>query len=157
MSTPPDRGGNPARQPELSYMQPELSYDVSRGIFVPGAYHSSNDGLGVHWSGNKRIAEEMGTHSWHDHATKGMWTHPNDRIVVHNAEVPMSSVETDIEVLKKNKVFSPDNLNNNSEEEVPVKKGATVRLKSSSSTKTSNYSGYRTRKRTYNPPREMKA
>jgi hypothetical protein len=126
-------------------------------MFVPGDHYSSNSGLGIHWSASSKVAEEMGTHYWHDHATGGMGTHPNDKIVMHNAEVPISSVETDKDVLKKNKVFSPDNLNENSEEEVPLKKGATVRVKSSSSTKTSNYSGYRTRKRTYRPPREMKA
>jgi hypothetical protein len=76
---------------------------------------------------------------------------------VHTAEIPLSSVEFDKEVLKKNKVFSPDNLNKNSEQEVPVKKGATILLKSTRTTRTSNYSGYRTRTRTYNPPKEIKA
>ena len=141
----PDRSGDTARQPELSF-------NVHRGIFVPGDHYSSNSGLGIHWSANKRTAEEMGSHAWNEYATGGMGTHPNDRVVMYNAEVPISSVQTDKRLLEKNKVFSPDNLNNNSEEEVPLKRGATVRLKSSSSS-----TQKRTRVRTYNPPREMKA
>lgn len=150
MANPPDRGADSSRQPELAI-------DAHRGMFVPGGYHSSNNGAGVHWSASKRVAEEMGTHAWHDRATSGIITHPKDKIVMHNAEIPLSSIETDKSVLKKNKVFSPDNLNKNSEQEVPVKKGATILLKSTSATRTSNYSGYRTRTRTYNPPREIKA
>lgn len=145
MSTPPDRGGDTARQPELAFQ-------AHRGIFVPGDRHTSNAGLGVHWSAHSKVAEEMGSHAWHEHATGGMGTHPNDRLVMHKAEIPISSVETDKDVLNKNKVFSPDNLNENSEGEVPVKKGATVRLKS-----TSTSTRKRTRTRTYNPPRERKA
>ena len=141
----PDRSGDTSRQPELAF-------DVHRGIFVPGDHYSSNTGLGIHWSANKRVAEEMGSHAWQEHATNGMGAHPNDKIVMHNAEVPISSVQTDKRILEKNKVFSSDNLNNNSEEEVPLKRGATVRLKSSSSS-----TQKRTRIRTYNPPREMKA
>ena len=144
-TTPPDRGGNTSRQPELFF-------DAHRGVFVPGDHYSSNAGLGIHWSANKKIAEVMGSHAWQEHATNGMGTHPNDRIIIHNAEVPLSSVETDKRVLEKNKVFSPDNLNNNSEEEIPLKRGATLRLKSSSSS-----TQKRTRTRTYRPPREMKA
>jgi hypothetical protein len=130
--------------------QPELSFPAYRGVFVPGDYHSSNSGVGVHWSANKKVAEEMGSHAWQEN--HGMGTHPKDRIVIHNAEIPLSSVESDTNVLKKNRVLSPDNLNKNIEEEVPVKKGKTVRVKS-----TSTSTRARTRTRTYNPPREMKA
>ena len=145
MTNPPDRSGNTARQPEMSF-------EAHRGVFVPGDYYSSNAGLGVHWSANRQVAEEMGSHAWHEHATGGIGTHPNDKIVMYNAEVPVSSVETDKKVLKQNKVFSPDNLNENSEKEVPVKKGAVVRLKSASTSTRA-----RTRTRTYNPPREVRA
>ena len=145
MSSAPNRAYDTARQPELSI-------PAHRGVFVPGDYYSSNSGLGVHWSASQKVAEEMGSHAWNEHATGGMGTHPNDRIVIHNAEVPLSSVETDINVLKKNKVFSPENLNQNSEDEVPVKKGKTVRVKS-----TSISTRARTRTKRYNPPREMKA
>lgn len=147
---PPDRSTDSARQPELAI-------NAYRGIFVPGDYYSSNSGTGVHWSADKKTAEEMGSHAWWDHATGGMGTHPKDKIIMHNAEIPLSSIEDDVSVLKKTKVYSPDNLNKNSEKEVPVKKGATVLLKSTSATRTSNYSGYRTRTRTYNPPREVQA
>jgi len=144
MSSAPNRAYDTSRQPELSF-------PAYRGVFVPGEYHSSNSGLGLHWSASQKVAEEMGSHAWYERSN-GMGTHPRDRIVVHNAEIPLSSVETDTNVLKKNKVFSPENLNENSEEEVPVKKGKTVRVKS-----TSISTRARTRTRNYNPPREMKA
>lgn len=150
MSNPPDRSADSRRQPELSI-------DAHRGIFVPGDYYASNAGLGVHWSASKKVAEEMGTYAWHDRATSGIITHPKDKIVVYTAEIPISSVETDKSVLKKNKVLSIDDFSKNSEKEVPVKKGATILLKSTSATKTSNHSGYRTRTRTYNPPKEVQA
>lgn len=144
MANPPDRGSDPSRQLDASV-------NAHRGIFVPGDYYSSNAGLGVHWSANRRVAEEMGSYAWQQ-KNKEMGAHPKDKIVIYNAEIPSSSVETDVEVLKKNKVLSPEDLSKNKEEEIPVKKGGKVRLKS-----TSTSTQKRTRTRTYNPPREVPA
>ena len=141
--TPPDRSGDTARQPDLAFQ-------AHRGIFVPGDHHTSNAGLGVHWSADRKIAEEMGAHASQNNA--GMGTHPNDRIVMYNADVPISSVETDFNKLYDRGVLSPLNLNENTEKEIPLKKGAIVHLKSSSSS-----TRKRTRTRTYTPPRERKA
>lgn len=141
----PDRARDPARQPELSI-------DSHRGIFVPGDYYSSNSGVGVHWSANKQTAEEMGSHAWQEHATGGMGRHPNDKIVMFNADIPMSSIETNNDTLKKNRVLDLNNLNENREAEVPVKKGASVFLKSKST-----HSQKRSRTRRYNPPRRVSA
>lgn len=162
MSTPPDRSGNPARQPELSYIQPELSYTAHRGLFLPGnVAHSSNSGMGMHWTANQRIAEEMASHA-HAGIT---WEAPHEHLnlpdtsgtaMIYHGEIPMSSVETDVDVLKNNRVLSPENLNRNKEDEIPVRKGAPV-LVTGLTTSSLRNGVWKTRKRTYKKPREMKA
>lgn len=155
MSTPPDRGGNTARQPELSYT-------AHRGLFFPGnVAHSSNSGMGMHWTSNQKIAEVMASHAQAGIAWKAPHEHLNlpdtsGTAMIYHGEIPMSSVETDVDVLKNNRVLSPENLNRNNEEEIPVRRGAPINV--TGRTKGSLRNGVlKTRKRTYNPPREMKA
>jgi hypothetical protein len=138
-----DRANDPARQPEISF-------PVHRGVFVPGDMHSSNSGVGVHWSASQRTAEEMASYAQNLHPTG------EGHQIIHHGSVPISSVESNTKTLSSNAVLSPNNLNQNSEKEVPVKKGAPVLI--NSRTKATNRNGvWKTRERKYTPPREMKA
>lgn len=144
MSSAPDRAYDTARQPELSF-------PVHRGVFVPESMYSSNSGAGVHWSASEKTAEEMASHAQLNQK-RGTTGHQ----IIHHGLVPMSSVETNIKNLTNNAVLSPENLNKNKEQEVPVKKGATVLV--TSRTKATNKNGkFRTRERRYTPPRKVKA
>ena len=146
MTTPSDRGGDTARQPELSF-------NVHRGVFNPGGVHSSNSGVGVHWSANKTTAEQMAAYA---SVASSFPPHPKDSSTVHHASVPVSSLEFDTNTLKKNGVLSVGDMAKNSEQEIPVRKGATVKV--TGRTKVTNRNGaWKTRERTYNPPREVKA
>jgi hypothetical protein len=157
MSTPPDRGRDTARQPELSYT-------AHRGLFLPGnVAHSSHSGMGMHWSASQKIAEEMASHANagstylppHEYLNKRERDTSGTAMVYHG-EIPMSSVETDVETLKNNRVLSPENLNKNKEEEIPVRRGAPVLV--TGRTKSSLRNGvWKTRERTYKKPREIKA
>jgi hypothetical protein len=140
--TPPDRGGDPARQPELSF-------PAHRGIFLSDkVYHSSNSGIGMHWSADQKIAEEMASHAG---TNLGSGTP-----IIYHGEIPISSVETDFNRLYDRSVLSPSNLNENREKEVPVKRGAPILV--TGRTKGTLRNGvWKTRERTYKKPREMKA
>jgi hypothetical protein len=165
MSTPPDRSRDTARQAELSY-------PAHRGLFIPSAFysdgrprvaHSSYSGLGMHWTANQRIAEEMASHAGAGTTWDLPHRNPHSRetpdtsgtAIIYHGEIPMSSVETDVDVLKNNRVLSPENLNRNKEDEIPVRKGAPVLV--TGRTKSSLRNGvWKTRERTYKKPREMK-
>ncbi|CAB4174721.1 hypothetical protein UFOVP965_72 [uncultured Caudovirales phage] len=145
MTTPPDRGGNTARQPEISF-------PAHRGVFVPDNVHTSQSGVGVHWSASKITAESMASYAHALHPRVGVTGHH----VIHHGNIPISSVEDNVATLKANGVFDQRNLNNNSEKEIPVKKGAPVFISSRTKSRESN-GIWKTRERTYNPPREVKA
>jgi len=144
MNKAPNRAADLARQPELSI-------PVHRGVFVPSNIHSSNSGIGVHWSASRKIAEEMASHSEAEHTSWGSGSH-----VVHHGSVPISSIETNIKTLTNNAVLSPENLNKNREKEVPVKKGSPV-LVTGRTKGTFRNGAWKMRERTYKKPREMKA
>lgn len=154
MPTPPDRGGDTARQPELSF-------PAHRGVFIPDQYYGSRaPGLGLHWSASQKIAEEMSSHAQQEIINRQIGNRKQvgttGSHVIYHGEVPMSSVESDWQNLYNRGVFSPSNLNENREQEVPVKKGAPVLV--TGRTKGTLRNGVlKTRKRTYKTPREMKA
>jgi hypothetical protein len=154
-STPPDRGGDTTRQPELSFT-------AHRGVYVPELpfHRSRTPGVGLHWSASQKIAEEMSSHAQQETINRQVGNRlqigTTGSHVIYHGEIPMSSVESDWQNLYNRGVFSPSNLNENREQEVPVKKGAPVLV--TGRTKGSLRNGVlKTRKRTYNPPREMKA
>jgi hypothetical protein len=154
-STPPDRGGDTTRQPELSFT-------AHRGVFFTDLpfNRSRTPGVGLHWSASQKIAEEMSSHAQQETINRQVGNRlqigTTGSHVIYHGEIPMSSVESDWQNLYNRGVFSPSNLNENREQEVPVKKGAPVLV--TGRTKGSLRNGVlKTRKRTYNPPREMKA
>lgn len=133
-------------------MNPDADqFAAHRGIFVPGDRYSSNSGIGVHWSASQRVAEEMAAH-----ASQNSAPHPKDQTIIFQGLIPKSSVETNVDVLKNNKVLSPEDLSKNKEQEIPVRKGAPVAV--TKSTRAVQRNGvWKARNRTYTPPREMKA
>lgn len=141
----------------------ELFFTVHRGISKPNPKPLRKE-LGTHWTTQEDIAHELADRQQTGH---DFYYSPEYRTIIHG-EVPMSSVETDTATLEKGAVFSPTNLNKNIEKEIPVKKGAKVRVTGITKIykdprldmdtgKPVENRKIRTRKRTYNPPREMKA
>lgn len=146
MNTPPDRSGDTSRQPELSF-------SAHRGIFVPDKVHSSHSGIGMHWSASEKIAQVMASHSA-ENRSRGMLP-PTGSHVIHHGEIPISSVETDYNTLYDRGVIYPINLNENREQEIPVKRGAPVTV--TGRTKGTMRNGvWKNRERTYKPPRTVK-
>ena len=147
----------------MSPLSNELFFEAHRGISRPSPTPLRKD-LGTHWSAQEDIAHELA-----DRQQTGddFYYHPEYRTIIH-AQVPISSVESNTETLKKKAVFSPTNLNKNIEKEIPVKKGASLfvtgvtnrysdpRLDKDTGKAIENRR-VRSRKRTYNPPREMRA
>lgn len=141
----------------------ELFFEAHRGISKNRPNALKKD-LGTHWSTDLDIAHELADRQQTGH---DFYYNPEHRTIIH-AQVPLSSVESDTQTLSKGAVFSPHNLNKNIEKEVPVKKGAPVMVtgitKRFSSPRLDMDTGkalpnrkVRTRKRTYNPPRQMTA
>ena len=141
----------------------ELFFTVHRGISKPNP-KPLNKELGTHWTTQEDIAHELADRQQTGH---DFYYSPEHRTIIHG-EVPMSSVETNIEELDKGSVFSSGNLNKNIEKEVPIKRGAKVRVtgitKIYKDPRLDKDTGnpienrkMRTRKRTYSPPREMQA
>ena len=122
----------------------ELFFNVTRGINLkPELAHTYTEkNTGVHWSANTYTVENFAKRN----RQKG-----SKRIILHG-QVPVSSVETDSKVLKEKDAESIKYLGEN---EVTVKEGSPVFL-----TGRTTFRGYqktKSRKRNYNPPREMKA
>ena len=118
----------------------ELFFEAHRGV----TQSSVDKPLGVHWSANYDMANTFATHELNENDQTMYPMHTHGSLV--SAQIPMSSVET-----------APKELNNyqitEHESEVPVKRGAPVYV-----TKIRTGGGAkRSRTRTYNPPREMKA
>jgi hypothetical protein len=113
---------------ESQWEQPELSANVFRG--TPSFYP---DEVGLHFSSDKSIASKF---------------IPRLKGALINAEVPISSMETNTRTLKRKGVGN----GKVDEKEVTVKTGKPIKVKSVQS-----LNNGRTRTRTFNPPREMKA
>jgi len=116
----------------------ELFFSVHRG-FPTGAKHSVKKALGMHWSANKETATKFSVGSTSASAGK------KHGVILH-ANVPVSSVETNPNILWKHRVSG------DLESEVPVKKGSSVLVIGITKRK-----GNKTRTRRYNPPRERTA
>lgn len=146
----------------MSALSNELFFEAHRGISGP---IRKNRGLGTHFSADKDTATTM---AQMNKEPEDFYYHPEHTTVIH-ADIPMSSVETSKHALMRSDVWDIDNLNKNREKEVTVKEGAKVRVKGISTRKAPapydldtgernpKFKQPRTRTRTYNPPREMKA
>lgn len=127
----------------MSNLSNELFFTVHRGLTQTPA---KGKGLGMHWSLDPKVAETS-ARQWPKkdvHGTKGSPT-------TISAQVPLSSVETDTEKLNKSGVYT-DPRDFHMEKEVAVKPGAPIKV-----TAVTKHNFSRSRTRTYNPPREMKA
>ena len=104
--------------------------------------------LGIHWSAGTPIAYGFALEKMFDERRSG-----SGRII--HGRIPISSVETDPKVLKEHGV---DNDTYWNEDEVTAKSGAPVTVTGVSNIRVPRSGGpTKLRKRTYNPPREMKA
>ena len=130
----------------------ELFFKAHRGIVAENGNVDQRSGVGMHWSADKSIAEDFAVDNNEPGRTKPYVLH---------AEVPVSSVETDSNTLKKADVggmFS-------GEKEVPVGRGKNIRItgrttlrKDPKINEGKNRNRYpKSRTRTYNPPREARA
>lgn len=134
----------------------ELFFDAHRGIRLRSGNNFKIDksALGMHWSTDETVAQDFGGRNYM----------PEDTRVIH-AKIPLSSVETDPTVLKERGVVNPHTPHNMAREEaeVPVKSGAPVYVTGTSKLKeipgksADGRVAVKVRRRTYNPPREMKA
>ena len=126
----------------------ELFFDVHRGIAANPKEIDQKHSVGMHWSADKSTARAFAI----DNTIRGR-TKP---IVLHG-QVPISSVETDPSTLWDHRVIGE------LEKEVPVGSGkkmlitgrTTFRPLGTSLNERHNYP--KSRKRTYNPPREATA
>ena len=131
----------------------ELFHQVHRGMLISTAMGKKVDteNLGMHWSASPDKAEEFAIKQMH-------W--PDRTGYVYHAQVPMSSVETDTERLRKRGFAGFSGKDPLGEQEVPVKENAPVKVTGRTTYKRKRIPGgseVKLRKRTYNPPREMRA
>ena len=136
----------------------ELFYQVHRGLDLAwkgtgdiGYGKINKENLGTHWSASQDVAEKFANKSkypsWRTNYAK----------VLH-ADVPLSSVETHEETLHRRGYAGFDRKDPFGEKEVPVREGAPVRLTGITKLRESkDKNEIKSRKRTFNPPREMKA
>jgi hypothetical protein len=123
----------------------ELFFEAHRGLQT----NKPSGNLGAHWTTSPETARLF---------TIPLSGTPNAHMrgkTIISANIPMSSVETNTKRLKNLDVLDEENNPKyTSEDEVTVKSGAPVFVKSVKKRKP-NFG--RTRTRSYNPPREMKA
>lgn len=134
----------------------ELQFEVHRGVNTSYPHYPEKGGssqytldtenLGSHWSTDPAVAQRF-SHKW-DTPT---WRAKYARII--HATVPVSSVETSSEEIRKRGVDTHGVLN---ESEVPVRKGATVKVTGITRLRQSGEK-IASRTRRYKKPREMTA
>ena len=140
------------------WSQPELLHDIHRGL-APAAMAKLMGGtenpydpevgksrVGVHWTSSSTVAKTFA-------GNNGFW---GTGTIIHGI-APMSSLETDRKALESGQVDLSGKLN---EKEVTLKKNAPIKVTGKSTIKEvpgTEAKRYRVRKRTYNPPRQLKA
>jgi hypothetical protein len=143
----------------------ELFHEVHRGINTSfphypkegksSQYVFDTRNLGTHWSTDESVAKGF-ANSPNSRSTQPYWR--TDHAQVVHAEVPMSSVETDTEKMREGGFANFSRQDPHEEKEVMVKEGAPLRVTGVTKLRRSkDEESIKTRKRTYNPPREMKA
>lgn len=125
----------------------ELFHSVHRGLSL--VRDGIQPELGVHWSVDPDVAGRFAFHH-----RDPSWQAKYARVL--HADVPMSSVETDTAKLRARGYGSFPGANNLGEQEVMVKEGAPIKVTGMTKMRASD-GRIKERKRTYNPPREMKA
>jgi hypothetical protein len=111
--------------------------------------------FGTHWSADEQVAKEF-ANSPNSRSMTPHWR--TDYAHIIHAEVPMSSVETETETMKRGGFANFSRQDPTEEKEVMVKEGAPVKVTGRTSLRRSkDETAIKSRKRTYNPPREMKA
>lgn len=136
----------------------ELFFTVHRGIAAHPKRIFNKTDVGMHWSAKKAVAETFATDSAGDSVfDRVSSTLHETRPYVFHAEVPISSVERNTHVLRAKKVGGDFAK----EEEVPVRVEAPIRITGRTTLRQaksdSRYEYSKSRKRTYNPPREATA
>jgi len=128
----------------------ELQFEAHRGIRLYSGESLTKSSLGMHWSTNKDKAEELATTHMH-------W--PDKSGVVLHGAIPISSVETDTARLTKRGYmgFPGKEYDRLNEKEVPVKESAPVKVTGITKFRRLKDGQMKERKRSYNPPRAMKA
>lgn len=128
----------------------ELFFKAHRGLSNTKSNQISKENLGMHWSANRNISNLFAARpdlALGDSDLKNQ----NPSTVIH-ADIPISSVETHTSTLKNRGVGEV-----HGEEEVPVKAGSSVKVTGLTHITWPSKVRARERKRTYTPPREMKA
>lgn len=128
----------------------ELFFKAHRGLSNTKSNQISKENLGMHWSANRNISNLFAAHPDIAFGDSDLRSH-NPSSVIH-ADIPLSSVETHTPTLEKGGVFEGVG-----EDEVPVKKGSSVKVTGLTHITWPSKVRARERKRTYTPPREMKA
>ena len=151
--------------PASDNLSQELFFQVHRGLNTSyphypkegksSQYVLDDKNLGTHWSADQNVAEEF-ANSPNSRSRKPSWR--TDHATVVHAEVPMSSVETDSETMRQGGFANFSRQDPHEEKEVMVKESAPIRVIGVTKLRRSkDQEKVKTRKRTYNPPREMKA
>lgn len=141
----------------------ELFFNVHRGVNVsyphyPEAggksqYALDQENLGTHWSVDEPVAKDFANHP-SSRSKYPSWRTNHGRVI--HAEIPMSAVETDTETMRGKGFANFDGKDEFKEKEVMAKKGAPIRVTGITKLRESKDKGrVQSRKRTYNPPREM--
>jgi hypothetical protein len=149
----------------INNLSNELFFNVHRGVntsyphYPQGGkstqYKLDMNNFGTHWSADQQVAKEF-ANSPNSRALVPHWR--TDYAHVIHAEVPMSSVETDTETMKQGGFANFSRQDPTGEEEVMVKKGAPLKITGVTNLRRSkDETAIKARKRTFNPPREMKA
>jgi len=130
----------------------ELFFKVHRGIwnsYVTDHKLDTNN-LGVHWSADQKVSEHFARANDKSWRTK--------HAVVLHGEAPMSSVEMNTTNLERRGNASSRGGDPLKEKEVQLKEDAPVKVTGMTKYRTTdNFTKTKSRTRTYNPPREMKA
>jgi hypothetical protein len=119
----------------------ELFFQVHRGLYIKPGEKLESKQPGTHWSTSPVVAEAFARKGGESGSTR----------VIFHANVPMSSVETRTGTLKRKEVGGEYEH----EQEVPVRFNKPVLV--TGRTTLRGFGDVKSRKRTYNPPREMPA
>ena len=143
----------------------ELFFKVHRGVNVSyphypeegesSKYRLDSKNLGTHWSADADVAKGF-ANSPNSRALTSYWR--TDHAKVIHADVPMSSVETNEETMRNGGFANFSRQDPHEEKEVMVKRGAPIKVTGITKLRQSkDKSEVKSRKRKYNPPREMSA
>jgi hypothetical protein len=143
----------------------ELFFQAHRGVNISyphypkegksSQYKLDMNNLGTHWSADEQVAKEFANHP-SSRSNEPSWR--TDYAHVIHAEVPVSSVETDTAKMKEGGFANFSRQDPHEEKEVMVKEGAPIKITGRTSLRRSkDETAIKSRKRTFNPPREIKA